>query len=232
MAGNLITREEVERALPANLKSSATQSLTDTINNLTSDAVLAEEIRERFITYAHVLSEGKWSTEQYLSAVQYVTHKMMGRTNQDAYALTFPKRMHDMIAEGRSSKDISAYVSAYHKGKLVNAIMEKCLIPIHVQYADVHHKAIQVLADLMVNSGSDKVRADSANSLLTHLAKPKEQAPTVAIQINNNQELDAMKKMMSNLAATQLDAIDRGMTAKDLAGQILIEHEPKPDGID
>ena len=229
-----LTRAEVERALPANMKSSATQSLTDTINNLTSDPILAENIRENFITYGHILSEGKWSTEQYLSAVQYVTHKLMGRSNQDAYALTFPQRMQDLIAKGTSSKDISAYVSAYHKGKLVNAIMEKCLIPVHVQFVDVYHKAISVQMNLMMNSQSDKVRQDAANSILTHLAKPKEQAPTVATQVNVSVELDAMKEMMTKLAHTQLGAIENGMTAKELASQTLItvEAEDKRDAPD
>jgi len=229
-----LTREEVERALPANLRSSATQNLTDTINNLTNDPLLGEQIRDNFITYSHVLSEGKWSTEQYLNAVQYVTHKLMGRTNQDAYALTFPQRMQDLIAKGTTSKDISAYVSAYHKTKLVNSIMEKCLIPVHVQFVDVYHKAISVQADLMMNAQSEKVRAEAANSILTHLSKPKDQAPAVATQVNVNIELDAMKSMMGNLAQAQLDAIEHGLSARELAGQTLItvDAEEKRDAVD
>lgn len=218
----MLTRHDVEKALPANLKTAATQALTDQINLLTTDPILGEEIRQNFLTYTNVLQEGKWGTEQYLNAVQYVTHKLMGRSNLEAYQLTFPTRYSELIQKGTSSKDISAYVAAYHKGKLVNAIMEKCLIPVHVQFVDVYHKAISVQADLMMNSQSDKVRQDAANSILTHLAKPKENAPTVAIQINNNAELDAMKRMMGNLAGAQLDAIQRGTPAKELAGQTLI----------
>lgn len=229
-----LSREDVERALPANMKSSATQSLTDTINNLTSDPILAESIRENFITYGHILSEGKWGMNQYLAAVQYVTHKLMGRSNQEAYFLTFPQRQADLIAAGKTSKDISAYVSQYHKSKLVNAIMEKCLIPVHVLYVDVYHQAIRTQADLMMNAQSEKVRAEAANSILTHLAKPKEQAPTVATQVNVSVELDAMKDMMAQLAHTQLGAIESGMTAKELASQTLItvEAEDKRDAPD
>lgn len=221
----MLTQDEVQRALPANLKSSATPSLVNAINTVTSDPVLAEHVRENFLTYAHILQEGKWSTEQYLSAVQYVTHKLMGRSNLEAYQLTFPQRYQDLVAKGTTSKDISAYVSAYHKGKLVNAIMEKCLIPVHVLHVDTYHQAIRVQADLMMNAQSEKVRQEAANSILTHLAKPKEQAPNVAIQINNNSELDAMKHMMTQLAQTQLTAIEGGVTAKDLASQKLIHPE-------
>jgi hypothetical protein len=230
----MLTKADVEQALPANLKSAATQTLTDQINTLTTDPILAEEIRQNFVTYTHVLQEGKWGTEQYLNAVQYVTHKLMGRSNLEAYQLTFPQRYNELIQKGTSSKDISAYVSAFHKGKLVSAIMEKCLIPVHVQFVDVYHKAISVQADLMMNSQSDKVRQDAANSILTHLAKPKETAPTVAIQINNNAELDAMKRMMGNLAEAQLGAIALGTPARDLAGQVLItsDDEDRRDGAD
>lgn len=233
-AAEFISREDIQRALPANLKSSATQELADSINALTSDPILGEEIRNNFITYTHVLQEGKWSAEQYADAVTYVTHKLMGRTNQDAYALTFPQRYQNLVSKGTTSKDISAYVAAYHKGKLVNAIMEKCLIPVHVLYVDTYHAAIRVQADLMMNSQSDKVRQDAANSILTHLAKPKEQAPAVAIQINQNSELNAMKQMMQELAGAQLTAIEHGVTARDLAGQnlVTIDHENTQDGAD
>jgi len=218
----MITKDEIVKALPANLRSSATQALVDAINQITTDPVLAEHIRENFITYTNVLQEGKWSAEQYANAVTYVTHKLMGRSNQEAYQLTFPVRYDELIARGTTSKDISAYVASYHKGKLVNAIMEKCLIPVHVQFVDVYHKAISVQADLMMNANSEKVRSDAANSILTHLAKPKDQVPNVAIQINNNAELDAMKRAMQDLALAQVDAISTGTTAKDLAGQVLI----------
>lgn len=230
----MLSREEVERAMPANLKSSATQTLTDTINTLTTDPILGEEIRHNFITYTHILQEGKWGTEQYLNAVQYVTHKLMGRSNLEAYQLTFPQRYQELVAKGTSSKDISAYVSAFHKGKLVNAIMEKSLIPVHVLHQDTYHAAIRVQADMMMNAQSEKVRVEAANSILTHLAKPKDAAPTVAIQINANAELDAMRRMMTGLADAQLGAIHSGVSAKDLASQTLItiEDENKRDGPD
>jgi hypothetical protein len=223
----MISRDEVEKALPANLKSSVTQHLTDMINTLTTDPLLAEEIRGNFITYANVLQEGKWSAEQYVNAVQYVTHKLMGRSNLEAYQLTFPQRYTELVAKGSTSKDISSYVAAYHKGKLVNGIMEKCLIPVHVQFVDVYHAAIAKQAFLMQNAVSEKVQTEAANSLLTHLSKPKDNAPTVAIQVNTNGELNAMKDMMAQLAGAQLNAIAHGTSAKDLAGQTLItiEHE-------
>lgn len=221
-----LTLDQVKQALPVNMKSSATQALTDQINNLVQDPVMAEHIREHFITYAVVLQEGKWGIDAYMNAIQYTTYKMMGYSNQEAYFRTFPARHAEFIAKGTTSKDISAYVSQYHKGKLVNAIMEKALIPIHVLYLDVHHQAIRVQADLMQNAQSEKVRMEAANSLLTHLAVPKQTGPAVAIQINNNAEMDAMQRMLRDLGERQLQLINSGVSAQELAAQRLIEAEP------
>jgi len=217
----MLTKEDVAAALPANLKTSATQELVDAINNVSTDPEVAEHVRDHFVTFANVLTEGKFKTSSYIDAIHYVTYKLMGYNNQEAYIRTFPMRYQNLVAAGTSSKDIAAYVSAYHKGKLVNLIMEKALIPVHVLYQDVYHKAIMVQTELMQNATSEKVRSDAANSILTHLAKPKETAPVVAIQINNNAEMDAMKTMMTDLAEQQLKIIDAGFTTKDVAAQPL-----------
>ena len=222
----MLTRQQVEQALPVNLKSAATQSLTDQINNLVSDPIIADSIREHFISYAVVLQEGKWGMEAYMNAIQYATYKMMGYSNQEAYQRTFPNRYQNFIQNGTSSKDISAYVSQYHKGKLVNAILEKALIPVHVLYQDVYHQAIRTQADLMLNANSEKVRSDAANSIMVALAKPKDNTPTVAIQINNNAEMDAMKQMLKDMSEKQIALVEAGIPAKELAAQRLIENKP------
>lgn len=224
----MITKEEIASALPVNLKSAATQNLADTLNTLTMDPTAAEHVREHFVTYANVLSEGKWSMEAYINAIQYCTWKMMGYSNQEAYERTFPQRYAQFIAKGTSAKDISAYVSQYHKGKLVNAIMEKALIPIHVLYQDTYHEAIRHQAWLMKNAESQKVQTEAANSLMTHLGKPKDAAPTVAIQINNTPELDAMKQLLSDMGKQQIKLIEAGVPAGELAGQKLFNIKPTP----
>lgn len=226
MSSTPLTRQQVEQALPANLKSAATQQITDHLNNLVQDPIAAEHIREHFITYAVVLQEGKWGLPQYINAIQYATYKLMGYSNQDAYFRVFPNRQQQFIQDGTSSKDIASYVSQYHKGKLVNAILEKALIPVHVLYQDTYHAAIRRQAWLMENAQSEKVQTEAANSLLTHLSKPKEAVPTVAINLNQNAEMDAMKQMLADMAERQQKMIELGVPAHELAAQRLVEHKP------
>lgn len=218
-----LTRQDIEQSLPANLKSAATQSLVDKINNIVSDPVAAENIRENFISYTSVLRDGRFKTTDYLNAVVYVSYKLMGLSNLESYQKTFPQRYANLVAKGTSEKDISAYVAAYNKGKLVNLIYEQTMIPTHVLNQEIYQKAINVQADLMLNANSEKVRSDAANSILTHLAKPKELAPAVQIDVNNNSGMDELKDMLSRLAERQKSAIESGITTKDIAGQALIE---------
>ena len=117
-----ITKELVARALPGNLKSAATDQLADMINQISADPLIAEQIRENFLSYASVLKDGKFKVEDYLNAVAYCSYKLMGDSNQDAYFKTFPQRYANLVAAGRTPKEISAYVSAYAKGQLVNKI--------------------------------------------------------------------------------------------------------------
>ena len=227
-----LTREEVEQALPATLKSAATQALTDKINTIVNDPLVAQSVRDNFIGYASVLKEGRFKTTDYLNAVLYVSYKLMGLSNFEAYQKTFPKRFASLKAGGATDKDISAYVAAYAKGKLVNLIYEQTLVPVHVLNQDIYQKAINVQADLMMNANSEKVRSDAANSILTHLAKPKELASAAQINVNVNQDsgLNQLKDLLAEVARKQQAAIEAGVPTREIAAQPLIEGKVVENG--
>lgn len=221
----MLTVDMVAKALPANLKGAATQTLVDKINNIVSDPIVAEQIRENFISYTKVLQDGKFKTEDYLNAVAYVSFKLMGHTNQDAYFKTFPQRHQALVAAGTSSKDIAAYVSAYNRGKLVNLILEQTLVPTWVLNQHLYQQALNTQADLMINAQSEMVRTTAANSILTHLAKPKEVGPLVNIDMRENSGMNELRGLLEKVAKQQVDAIKAGTTTKEIASQVLIEGE-------
>jgi hypothetical protein len=228
-----LTVQQVATALPPNLKGAATQSLVDMINNVVSDPVIAEQIRENFLSYTAVLKDGKFKTEDYLNAVAYVSFKLMGLSNQDAYFRTFPQRHAALVAKGTSSKDISAYVSAYNKGKLVNLILEQTLVPTWVLNADVYQKAINTQADLMINAQSELVRTQAANSILTHLAKPKAAGPLINLDMRENSGMNELRNVLTELATRQRDLIQNGQaTTKEIADQRIIEGELSDGSVD
>ena len=221
----MLTLQQVAHALPPNLKNNVTQQLVDNINNCVADPIMAEAIKDNFLSYTQVLSEGKFKTEDYLSAVMYVSFKLMGMTNQDAYARTFPARYRTLLNNGTSNKDISSYVSMYNKGRLVNLILEKSLIPTWVLNQHIYQKAINVQADLMSNANSEMVRMQAANSILTHLAKPKEVGPLINLDLREGSGLNELKATLTQLAQQQRDLIGQGVTTKSIADQgLVIDH--------
>lgn len=218
----MLTKAEIITALPPNLKSAVTDQFVDMVNDITQDQQAAEYIRNNFITYTMVLKEGRFKTEDYLNAVAYVSYKHMGLSNQEAFFKVFPNRHAALVAKGTSSKDIAAHVAGYHKGKLVNLIMEKSLVPTWVAYQDVYHKAIAVQADLMENAVSEKVRSDAANSILTHLQKPKEAAVALNVDLRENSGMVELANTLRELAQRQQAAIQGGVDARTISGADLI----------
>lgn len=230
--GEDLTIEQVVQAMPANLKNAVTQSLVDTINNIAADPILAESIRNNFISYTGVLKDGKFKAEDYLNAVMYVSYKLMGHTNQDAYAKTFPHRYQILVAKGTASKDIAAYVVAYNKGKLVNLVLEQTLVPTYVLNAHVYQEAINTQAWLMKNAFSEKVRGEAANSILTHLKRPEAIKGTLDINVKDTSGVNELKNALRDLALGQLKNIEEGGSVAQIAASPIIEVEGKTVGTD
>lgn len=223
-----VTKELVARALPGNLKSVATDELADLINQISTDPLVAEQIRDNFLSYTSVLKEGKYKVEDYLNAVAYCSYKLMGDSNQDAYFKTFPQRYANLMAAGRTPKEISSYVSAYAKGQLVNKIMEQTLVPSWVLNQHMYQAALNTQFNLMSDEGvSAKVRSDAADSLLSHLSKPKEAGPLINIDLAESSGMNELKDAMKKMAEQQQQLIHAGMATKEIAAQDIVDITPK-----
>lgn len=219
-----VTIEDLKKALPATLKQAATQDLADKLNQITDDPLVAEQIRENFVGYTHVLKDGRFKADAYLNAVTYVSFKLMGLTNKEAYERTFPTRMEDMIQTGKSSKDIAAYVATYAKGKLVNLIYEQTTVPTWVLNQDAYQEAINTQLNVMRTSTSDKCRVDAANSILTHLKKPEVKEFQISMETKENSGMIELRNTMRDLAQAQLKAIEGGTPTHLIASQPLVEN--------
>lgn len=218
--------DEFKAALPDKIKKSLNQELIDQINNTLSDPDMWEQYRDNMVSYVSVLQDGKFKLSQYIDAVKYVSHKLMGRTNIESFTHTFPGKVQQWQAQGTSPKDIASYVSSYNKGKLVNLIFAQTLIPTYVLNADIHQKAVNVLAELMVSATSEKVRSDSANALLTHLKVPETTKVQIDVGIKDDGTIDKLRQATQALAAQQRMAIQAGVTdALGVAHSKVIEGE-------
>lgn len=213
-----LTIDQFKQALPDKVKKSINQELIDQINTTLSDPEMFESYRENLLSYTKVMADGRFKVDSYVQAVKYVSHKLMGCTNIEAYTKTFPDKYARFVAQGVQAKDIASYVTAYNKSKLVNLIFEQTLIPSYVLNQDLYQRALNVQADLMVNSGSDKVRCDAANSLLTHLKMPETQKVELEIGVKEDSSIAQLRQATLELARQQRLALEAGaMNAQEVA---------------
>lgn len=220
----MLTEEEFKAALPTHLKSAVTPSLINTMANVVAEPEEARLVRENLVSYTGVLADGKYKTEDYVKAVTYVSFKLMGHTNEQSYAKTFPDRYARLLADGRTKKEISAYVRGYNRGKLVNAVLEQTLIPVWIYNQDLFQQALNTQARIMNTAKSEIAQVQAANSILTHLQKPKDAANmTVNIDMKDTSGMKELNDTLREMTIKQRDMIQSNkFTTRDIAESGLI----------
>jgi hypothetical protein len=97
-----LTVEQFQQALPDKVKKSVNQQLIDQINKTLSEPELYEAYRDNLMSYTRVMADGRFKVENYVDAVKYVSHKLMGCSNIDAYTRTFPDKYQNFVNTGVS----------------------------------------------------------------------------------------------------------------------------------
>lgn len=224
-----LTVEELKSALPDKVKKSLNQELIDKINQTLSEPEMFETYRDNLMSYGKVMQDGRFKVAEYINAVKYVSHKLMGRTNMDAYSRTFPDRVQRFAAQGVADKDVASYVTAYNKSKLVNLIFEQTLIPVYVLNQDMYQKALNTQADLMMNAKSEMVRTTAANSLLMQLKPPEVKKVELDIGVKEDSSIAQLRQATIELARQQRMTIEAGMMSAQEVAQtkLVIDAEVK-----
>lgn len=218
-----ITEEMLIRVLPANIKKRVNPQLVATINSTLTNPIEREAYRDNLVSYASVMRDGKYTIQQYLNAVRYVSFKVLGSSNIEAYVKCFPDKYAEFVRTGVSAADVAKYCAAFNKSKLVNLVFEQTLIPTHILNADLYQRALNKQADLMRNAKSEKVQTDAANSLLTHLKPPETKHIEIDLNIKEDSSIVALRESTMKLVAEQSKAIaSRNSTAKQVAHSKLV----------
>jgi len=221
-----LTKEQFIRVLPKQVKTRVTDELVANINSLMGDQQLRENFRDNLLSYTGVMADGKYKIGDYVNAVRYVSFKLLGASNIEAYTKTFPDRYQRLLDEQAEDKTIASYSTAYNKTQLVNKIMEQTLIPVHILNADLYQKALNRQAFLMTNANSEKVQSDAANSLLTHLKTPETQKIELDVSVKEDKSINELREATLALAKRQRQMIEAGaMTPKDVAHSEVIVGE-------
>jgi hypothetical protein len=222
-----LSAEEFKAVIPKQIRDRITTKVMEKINQILADQKIRDHFRDNLLSYTNVLQTGKYKLSSYIDAVKYVSFKLLGYNNQESYGRTFPDRYNLLVSEGGTEKSISAYVAAYNRNKLVNAIWEQTLIPSYVLNADLYQRAINTQAELMINSKSDKVRSSAADSILYHLKQPEVTKLKMDIGVRDDKTIQELRATTLELAAMQKKMIMSGvMSAEDVAhSKLVIEHQ-------
>ena len=98
-----LTLAELSSALPKHHRSKVTPQFLTTVNGMVTDPHEAEVFSKNMLTYADVLSSGAYKLTDYVNAVMFVSFKMVGLTNLEAYKRTFFAKYTDMVNRGYDS---------------------------------------------------------------------------------------------------------------------------------
>ena len=225
----MLALESVRKLVPKNQRTLITQEFLDKLEASVSDSLVAEQFKENFVTYLNVLSKGKYKMEDYINAVKYVSFKLLGYSNINAYTATFPERYERLKTEGQTQ--IEAFVSMYNKNKLVMQIYEQTIVPSYVLNAPMHQQALNTLAAMIVDDdvrGMTKVKACEA--ILQYTKQPDVVKGELTIGIEQSDTINDLREITENLADTYRVMLEKkGMRLKDVAEADIIDITPEDD---
>lgn len=221
----MIEYETLKAVVPKNQRDLITPDLVDRLNSWGEDPLLVDTFRENLVSYVGVLRDGKYKLEDYINAVRFVSYKLLGHTDIDAYAITFPKRYATLEQQGLTRDEMSPYTSAYKKNKLVNAIMEQTLVPSYVLNAPLHQEALNTLAHIMVKGRSETARVNAAIGILSATKQPENSKITIDLGVDSKDAISELRQATEALALAQQEQIRSGVSVRVIAESRITEAE-------
>jgi len=216
---NQYSKDSVQAFLP--VKMNVTDDDVERINRLASDKELADSFKENIVSFASVLGESKNSVSDYVSAVTFVSNRLLGKSHVDAWRGVFPERYDRLVSLGKTRKNIEAHARAYTRRKLVTAITKQTLTPSYVYNASLFQQALNVTADIMLDeSVHPRDRVSAAKEVMAHTAIPESfRDGDKALASQGTSLVEKLADTLNKLASTQQAMVqDKQMTAKQVAG--------------
>ena len=203
--------------MPKKQRALITDGLVDRINQIATDPLIAEEFKENFISYITVIQQGKYSMDEYNNAVHFVTQKLLGMTDIEAYIVVFPDRYSRLRENGVERNKISPYVTAYKQNKIVVAVLEQSLIKPYIYNSHMYQGALDVQGDLMLNARSEMVRSVAATAILTQLKPPESLKIEHEHKVSTTSIVDDYENVMRELARRKVEMMKQGGDVKTIA---------------
>lgn len=218
----------VKKLLPKQHATMLTQEFLDRIEAAVGDSEIAEQFKENFVSYINVLRGGKYSMDDYINAIKYISFKLLGYTNKDAYISTFPDRYARLV---KNNQNVDCFVQAYNKGKIVNQIYEQTMVPTYILNAPLHQEALSELAKMIRDPGVRGMTKVKACEAILNYTKPPEVAKAeIKIGVEQQETISELREVTEGLAAVLQQSIKEGaQSLKEVTHKKIIDVTPSEE---
>lgn len=220
----MIHVDTVRKLLPKAQRNMITQEFLDRLEASISDPDIADSFKDNFITYLNVFSNcKKVKMEDYISAVKFVSYKLLNYSDIDAYALTFPERFKRLKDKGQ--EQIYAFASMYSRNKIVTQIFEQTMVPSYVLNAPLYQEAINKLVEMIRNpSTKGMVAVKACEAILQHTKPPEVVKNELSINIEQSEAITELRELTEQLAEQYRDVLNnKKMTLKEVAESPIVD---------
>jgi hypothetical protein len=220
----VLDRDAVKRAIAIPISNTMADRLVQTLKNEDSE-IMRYAYLQNIQNLNTVLRDMDISIHEYVLAVQFVTRLIAGEDPELAFRDVFPAQVKKMKKAGMSNTDIARNVMAYQSSPLVIELLELAVVPVHLMYTNVYHKAINKQVQLMNTAYSETVQQKAAECLLNVL-KPPEQYKVEMEITSNSSVIEELTATTRKLAEQQKKLLEAGADVKDLAESNIIDLVP------
>ena len=223
MSKELISVEELQKALPSR-KNTITDEIVDLVNrSMTEPEFQGESLLQSAITYESVLNSTKAGIRDYLNAIRFCAYMISMEDNYtEAYKKTFfdrdfvKERIHEPTGSGKY-KELTSAAARYRKSKIVVDILTLSQVPLDLMFTGARYKALGVLADRMENAKLDRDMINAADKLLQHTASTDRKIELdVGVSKASMDMQQSLNEQLAALAANQKRLLESGYSLKDV----------------
>jgi hypothetical protein len=222
----MITYDVLKDSVPKNQRKLVTPELVEKLNKWNDDPTLLGQFEENLLGYTGVLKTGRYKLENYFDAVRFVSYKLIGRSDIDAYMSVFPDRYQRLVDEGYTRSDMGPFVSAYATNKLVATITEQALVGAYIIKAPMHFEAINELMKIGLEGRSEIARVNALSKVADLTKAPETTKIELEIGTKENDAIAELREVTQKLARQQKLAIESGVqSTKEIAHSKILEAE-------
>lgn len=212
-----ITKAEIQQRLPSR-KNTITDEVVEIINQSQTDPEFqGESLLQSASLYETVMQQNRVGIKEYLNAVKFCAFLISMDDNiTEAYKRVFADRdfVKDRMNVDTSSvkyNELTSAASRYRRSKLVVDILTVSQVPLDLMFGGLRHRAVSILADVMMTAKYDRDKINAADKLLQHTASSNLKIE-LDIGVKENSAVVSLQAQLAEMAAKQKLFLESGTT--------------------